>query len=57
MRRSIWWPDILREILDISPDKLMVISIAIGYPDNSARVNGYPRHREPLKEITRWYGF
>ncbi len=55
MRRSIWWPDVIRDILKVPPNRLMVIAIAIGYPDTNNRVNGYPRHREPLRDMVRYY--
>jgi nitroreductase len=51
MRRPIWWPDLIREALGIPPSKIMVISIAIGYPDTSARVNGYTHNRVPVADI------
>jgi nitroreductase len=52
MRRPLWWPDLIREALGIPPSKMMVISIAMGYPDTSARVNGFNRSRVPAADIT-----
>jgi nitroreductase len=52
MRRPLWWPDLIREALGIPPSKMMVISIAIGYPDTTAPVNGFNRSRVPVADIT-----
>ncbi len=50
------YPDVIRGILEIPDSKLMVIAIAIGYPDWNNPVNGFRSEREPLDEIVRWYG-
>jgi nitroreductase len=57
MRRPINWPDILREVLGIPKSKVIVMSIAIGYPAPEALVNSYPRTRVPLDVFTSWHGF
>jgi nitroreductase len=56
MGMVVTWPDILRELLDIPDSALIVMGIAIGYPDNEARVNNFVRTREPLDTFTHWYG-
>jgi nitroreductase len=57
MARVLFWPDILRELLGIPESKLIVMGIAIGYPDPHAPVNLVPRTREPLETFTHWHGF
>ena len=57
MRRPINWPDILRDVLGIPKSKIIIMAIAIGYPDSKALVNSYPRTRIPLGEFTTWHGF
>jgi nitroreductase len=47
-------PDLLREIIPESEDKLFVVGIALGYPDHEAAINQFPRHRIPLDERARF---
>ena len=47
----VLWPGIFRELLDISEDRAIVTSIAIGYPDPSAPINTFRRPREPLDAL------
>lgn len=56
MGRTVYWPDVLRELLGIPESKLIVLGIAIGYLDPEAVVNNYTRHRVPLDVFTRWHG-
>jgi len=57
MFRAVHYPDILREMLGIPESKLILMALAIGYPDPEFPVNSYPRHRVPLDNIARWHGF
>ncbi|MFC2058508.1 nitroreductase [Chloroflexota bacterium] len=57
MTRAVNWPAILRELLEIPDSKLLVLGMAIGYPDTGAQVNNFVRARDPLDTFTRWYGF
>ncbi len=49
-------PDILREILHIPPSKLIVLGLAIGYPDIDAKPNKHHSTREPLETFVKWHG-
>ena len=51
------YPDILRKILAIPDSKLIVLGIAVGYPDPNHRANKIRTEREPLDNITMWTGF
>lgn len=51
------YPDVIRQILEIPDSKLMVLAIAIGYPDWDNPVNQFRSEREPVDRITQWYGF
>lgn len=50
-------PDILREVLGIPPSKLIVLGVAIGYPDMNAIPNTHHSGREPLETFVTWHGF
>lgn len=55
--QAVMYPDILRAMLVIPDSKLMVLGIAIGYPDWDDPVNQFHSDREPLADIATWYGF
>lgn len=50
------YPVVLRKILDIPESKLIVLGIAIGYPDWDHPVNQFRSEREPLDSVTKWCG-
>ena len=50
-------PEVLREVLGIPESKLIVIGVAIGYPDMEAPVNQFRSNREPLENFVNWHGF
>ncbi len=51
------YPDVIRQVLEVPDSKLMVIAIAMGYPDWDNPVNQFRSERDPLNNIARWYGF
>ncbi len=53
----IRYPDVLRELLQIPESKLIVIGIAIGYPDTEAPIFKVRSPRQPLENLTTWHGF
>ncbi|OGO21980.1 MAG: hypothetical protein A2144_10480 [Chloroflexi bacterium RBG_16_50_9] len=55
--RAVIYPDILREVLEIPDTKLVLIGIAIGYPDLKNPVNRYTTDREALDKLVSWHGF
>jgi len=55
--QAVMYPDVIREVLGIPESKLIVLGIAVGYPDPQSQVNQFYSEREPLDTITRWYGF
>ena len=46
--------DEIRETLNLSDDKNVVLGIALGYPDPDAPLNGCRSERAPLEELVRW---
>lgn len=55
MTMPVCWPELLRDLLKIPENKLIGLAIAIGYPDEKAKVNSFERPREPLDSFTHWY--
>lgn len=55
--QAVAYPDVLRKVLGIPDSKLIVLGIAIGYPDWDDSVNKFRSDREPLANIAKWYGF
>jgi nitroreductase len=51
---AINYPEITRELCSISEDKLLIIGIAIGYPDPDAPENKFERSRGTLEELVKW---
>jgi nitroreductase len=49
------YPQVLREELDLGSDRLIVCTLAVGYPDPVAGVNSYVPERARLAEYTRWH--
>ena len=54
--QMIFYPDIVRKFLNIPSSKLIVIGLAIGYPDEDAIINKYKSGRLPLEEMVTWHG-
>jgi nitroreductase len=55
--QAVGHPAVLRKVLGIPDSKLIVLGIAIGYPDWDDPVNQLHSEREPLDNISTWYGF
>jgi len=55
--QAVQYPDILRAKLNIPESKLIVVGVAIGYPDLSDPINQYRTLREPIDSIVTWWGF
>lgn len=54
---GVSYPEVVRGHLDIPQTKRIVISIAIGYPDQEFPANQIRTKRARLEEILTWYGF
>ena len=55
--QAVVYPDVLRKLLGIRDSKLIVLGIAVGYPDRDDPVNQLRSEREPLDNVSTWYGF
>ena len=51
---SVRYPWILREMLPIPEDRVVVIGMAMGYPDWESPVNNFERKRAELDEFVTW---
>lgn len=49
------YPDEIREILGIGPERLLACAMSLGYPDWSAPINGFARNRAPVSEFAVFY--
>jgi nitroreductase len=55
--QAVVYPDVLRKVLDIPESKILILGIAVGYPDWDNPINKFRTEREPLESIATWYGF
>ncbi len=55
--QGVLYPEILRLHTDIPDTKRIMTSIAIGYPNWAFPANQVMSLREPIENITSWYGF
>jgi nitroreductase len=55
--QAVVYPDVLRKVLEIPDSKLIVLGISVGYPDWDDPVNQLRSEREPLDNVSTWYGF
>lgn len=55
--QAVQYPNILRQILGIPESKLILVGIAVGYPDWDDPINGFCSAREAVDRVVKWYGF
>jgi nitroreductase len=55
--QGVSYPNVIREMFNLPDSKIMVIAIAIGYPDWSNPETKFKSSREPLEELVTWCGF
>jgi nitroreductase len=49
------YADQIFDFLNVPPDKVMALGVALGYPDDSAPINRLITPRAPIGEWVRWY--
>lgn len=49
--------DKIKEVLDLPPEKSLVVGICLGYPDLNAPINQYKPKRAGLDKIITWIGY
>ncbi|HON58710.1 MAG TPA: nitroreductase [Smithella sp.] len=52
--QGVMYPDVVREHTGISPDKRLMVAIALGYPDENFPANQVRSEREPAENLTTW---
>lgn len=57
LAQAVVYPDVVRRVLQIPDSQIIVLGIAIGYPDWNDPVNQRQSVREPLASVARWIGF
>ena len=55
--QAVVFPDIIRKFVDIPESRLIALGIAIGYPDWENPVTQSRSNREPVDNVTTWFGF
>ena len=55
--QGVLYPEVLRKYAKIPDAKRMITSIAIGYPNWDFSANQVKSVREPVENITLWFGF
>ncbi len=55
--QAVMFPDVLRAKLNIPESKLIVLGLAIGYPDPDHPISKLVSERAPVDDVTTWCGF
>ncbi|MFH2129943.1 MAG: nitroreductase [bacterium] len=55
--QGVMYPQVTRKHVDIPDSKKIFISISIGYPDWDFAANKVQSGREPVTNVTKWFGF
>jgi nitroreductase len=53
---SVYYPDRIRETLDLDKNIKLIAGIAVGYPDPNDPINQYYAEKLPAEEAIAWYG-
>ncbi|MGD0275115.1 MAG: nitroreductase [Syntrophales bacterium] len=54
--QGVMYPDVIRKYISIPDNKRIIVAVAIGYPDDDFPANRLLSHRDPVDDITSWYG-
>jgi nitroreductase len=55
--QAVAFPEVVRKVLGIPDSKLLLLGIAIGYPDWENKIAQFRSDKEPLSRLASWYGF
>ena len=51
---AVHCPDVVRRIFTIPENKLLVVGVALGWPDTGASLNNFERKRSQINEFVKW---
>jgi nitroreductase len=51
---AVHCPDVVRRIFPIPENKLLVVGVALGWPDTDSALNSFARNRRPINEFVKW---
>jgi nitroreductase len=51
---AVHCPEIVHELFSIPDNKLLVIGLALGWPDHDAPVNNFERRRGSIEDFVKW---
>ncbi|MCK9275067.1 MAG: nitroreductase [Syntrophales bacterium] len=54
MAAAVQYPDLIRELFEISDSKRIVVGVALGWPDKDNPVNSFDRTRGSMEEFVRY---
>jgi len=57
LAQAVTHPDVVRKALNLPDSLVIVIGIAIGYPDWNNPINQRHSAREPMEKVVRWVGW
>lgn len=52
---AVYYPEVIRDELNLNASTKIVVGMAIGYPDNEASINEYKANRRPIDDVVFWY--
>ncbi|MFZ5644884.1 MAG: nitroreductase [Bacillota bacterium] len=55
--QGVMFPEVIRKYTGIPESKKIIMSIALGYPDENFPTNKLESARVPVENITAWHGF
>ncbi len=55
--QAVHYPNVLRQMLGLPASKLVLVGMAIGYPDWDNPINQVRSEREAVESVVKWYGF
>jgi nitroreductase len=50
------YPEVIHQVLGIPQSKIVILGMAIGYPNPDDPVNRFPRERDTMEALVQWQG-
>jgi len=55
--QAVHYPNVIRQVLGLPASKLVLLGMAVGYPDWDNPINQFRSDRETADKVIKWYGF